>query len=315
LEAEAGEILASAVLRGHVDMLVNWAYVNRKTFFHRLDPRARIIFMLCVLISVGFIPGRGTGFWDMRIVLFFLGLAFLQIALARLTWRQMRRFWIVITLVAVMLSLITLLTGRGSVGVYDVSMEHVIWTPPAEIFGLRVPAGFELSAERVSYLITQLLRIMTFAALSVVIPYTIDPALYGITFKGLGLSDKIAYAMDMAFRFIPTLGRDMQTIMDAQRARGFELEARKGKGLIQRVRNFAPLLIPLTIGAVVEGEEISDAMDLRGFGIGPRTWLPQLSYSTVDWIYIGLGLLFVAAGIVAKRAGFGGLWVPPWLYG
>jgi energy-coupling factor transport system permease protein len=295
-------------------MLVNWAYVKRETFFHNLDPRARIIFMVCVLIAVGFIPGRGAGFWDMRFVLFFLGLAFLQIALARLTWHQMRRFWIVITIVAVMLSIITLLTGRGSVGVYDASMEHVIWTSPPELFGIRVQTGFELSAERVAYLVAQLLRIMTFAALSVVIPYTIDPALYGIAFKKLGLGDKIAYAMDMAFRFIPTLGRDAQTIIDAQRARGFELEARRGTGLIQRIRNFAPLLIPLTIGAVIEGEEISDAMDLRGFGIGPRTWLPQLTYRTVDWIYMGFGVLLVAASIVAKRAGYGGLWVPPWLY-
>jgi energy-coupling factor transport system permease protein len=291
-------------------MLVNWAYVKRDTFFHRLDPRARILFMLCVLIAVGFIPGQGAGFWDMRIVLFFFGLALLQIVLARLSWRQMRRFWLVITIVAVMLSLITLLTGRGSVGVYDPSTEHILGSPTARILGLHIT----LSAERVSYLVAQLLRIMTFAALSVVIPYTIDPALYGIAFKGLGLGDKIAYAMDLAFRFIPTLGRDMQTIMDAQRARGFELEAGKGTGLIRRIRNFAPLLIPLTIGAVVQGEEISDAMDLRGFGIGKRTWLPTLTYHTIDWLYIGFGVLLVAASIVAKRAGIGGLWVPPWLY-
>lgn len=294
-------------------MLVNWAYVERNTIFYRLDPRARIIFMVCAVVTVGFIPGGGTGFWDVRVILFFLALAFLQIILARLSWRQMRRFWIVITLIAVMLSLVTLLTGRGAAGVYDRSTEHVIWNPTLEVLGLTLRP--ELSAERLTYLVSQILRIMTFAALSVVIPYTINPALYGITFKGLGFGDKVAYAMDMAFRFIPTLGRDMQTIMDAQRARGFELEAREGMSLIQRVRNFAPLLIPLTIGAVVQGEEISDAMDLRAFGIGPRTWLPQLNYRPIDWIYIGFGVLLVAAGIVAKRAGFGGLWVPPWLYG
>ena len=294
-------------------MLVNWAYVERDTIFHRLDPRARIIFMLCALVAVGFVPGRGTGLWDMRLVLAFLGLAFLQIILARITWGQMRRFWIVITLIAVMLSLVTFLTGRGAAGVYERATEHVVWSPTVQLFGQTL--RFELSAERLSYLVTQILRITTFAALSVIIPYTIDPALYGITFRGLGLGDKVAFAMDMAFRFIPTLGRDMQIITDAQRARGFELEAGEGVSLIQRVRNFAPLLIPLTIGAVLQGEEIVDAMDLRAFGVGPRTWLPQLKYRPIDWIYIGFGVLLLAAGIVLKRAGFGGLWVPPFLLG
>jgi energy-coupling factor transport system permease protein len=294
-------------------MLVNWAYVDRDTIIHRLDPRARIIFMLCALIAVGFIPGRGTGIglWDARLVLVFLTVAFLQIFLARLTWHQTRRFWIVITVVAVILSLVTLLTGRGETGTYDTLVEHPLWTPSIGIFGLNM--SFELTAERLSFLVTQIMRIMTFAALSVVIPYTIDPALYGITFRGLGLGDKLAYAMDLAFRFIPSLGRDFQITMDAQRARGFELEAGEGVGIVQRIRNFAPLLIPLTIGAVLGGEEITDAMDLRAFGVGPRTWLPQLKYGVLDWGIIILGVLIVAATIVFKRAGFGGLWVPPFL--
>ncbi len=293
-------------------MLVNWAYVDRGTFFYRLDPRARIIFMICCILALGFIPfGHGTGIWDMRLILALLGLAIAQIVAARLTWRQMRRFWIVITIVAAMLSLITFLTGRGALEVYDTTREHVIWNPSVTLFGSTL--AFQMSAERLAFLISQLLRIVTFAALSVVIPYTIDPSLYGITFRRLGLGDKIAYAMEMAFRFIPTLGRDLQITIDAQRARGFELEGGKGMGLIQRIRNFAPLLIPVTVGAVVEGEEITDAMDLRAFGVGPRTWLPQLRYRAVDYLYIGLGVLIVAATIVGKRAGFGGLWVPPFL--
>jgi energy-coupling factor transport system permease protein len=294
-------------------MLVNWAYLERDTIIHRLDPRARIFFMLCALLAVGFIPGRGTGigFWDARLVMIFLAVGFLQIFLARLTWQQTRRFWIVISIVAVVLSLVTLLTGRGETGTFDTLVEHPLWSPSIEILGAKL--AFELSAERLSYLVSQILRIITFAALSLVIPYTINPALYGVTFKGLGLGDKLAYAMDLAFRFIPSLGRDFQITMDAQRARGFELEAGEGVGLFQRIRNFAPLLIPLTIGAVLGGEEITDAMDLRAFGIGPRTWLPKLKYGALDWGITILGVLIVAATIVLKRAGFGGLWVPPFL--
>ena len=54
--------------------------------------------------------------------------------------------------------------------------------------------------------------------MTILIPYSLNPALYGITFKGLGLPDKIAYAMDLTMRFIPTFGRDFQLTMDAQRA-------------------------------------------------------------------------------------------------
>jgi energy-coupling factor transport system permease protein len=213
--------------------------------------------------------------------------------------------------VAVVLSLITLLTGRGAVGTYDISAEHPLWVPKLLLFGRQVQ--FALSAERLLYLVSQILRIMTFAALSVTIPYTVNPALYGITFKGLGLSDKLAYAMDMAFRFIPSLGRDFQITMDAQRARGFELDSVEGVGIIQRIRNFAPLLIPLTIGAIIGGEEITDAMDLRAFGVGPRTWLPELRYRIGDYVLISFGVLVLAATIVLKRAGFMGLWVPAFL--
>ncbi len=294
-------------------MLVNWAYVERDTIIHRMDPRARIIFMLCALIAVGFIPGGGTGggIWDARLVLIFLSLAFLQIFLARLTWQQMKRFWIVITIVGVLLSLITLITGRGAVGTYDVSAQHTFWSPSIEFLGIKL--GFVLTAERLVFLVTQILRIITFAALSVTIPYTIDPSMYGITFKGLGLGDKLAYAMDMAFRFIPSLGRDFQTTMDAQRARGFELDARKGVSIFQRIRNFAPLLIPLTIGAILGGEEITDAMDLRAFGVRPRTWLPKLKFRTIDWAVVTFGILLLAGTIVIKRAGLGNMWIPDFM--
>ncbi len=295
-------------------MLVNWAYVERNTIIHRLDPRARIIFMLCALISVGFVPGgaSGAGIWDIRLVLVFLFLAFLQIFLARLSWQQTRRFWIVITIVGVVLSIITLLTGRGAVGIYDLSAQHPFWSLNFSLFGR--PIRYVLTVERLVFLITQILRIITFAALSVTIPYTINPALYGITFKGLGLSDKLAYAMDMAFRFIPSLGRDFQITMDAQRARGFELEGGKGVSIVQRVRNFAPLLIPLTIGAIMGGEEVTDAMDLRAFGVGPRTWLPQLKFRALDWVLVGFGVFLLAGTIVMKQAGWGDFWVPPFMF-
>jgi len=78
-------------------------------------------------------------------------------------------------------------------------------------------------------------------------------------------------------RFIPTFGRDFQLTMDAQRARGYELENISG-GLFAQVRKLGPIFVPVTIHAIMGSEDIIDAMDLRAFGIGPRTWLEQLIY-------------------------------------
>ena len=128
--------------------------------------------------------------------------------------------------------------------------------------------------ERAFFGVSQFVRVFSIAIMTILIPYSLNPALYGITFKGLGLPDKIAYAMDLTMRFIPTFGRDFQLTMDAQRARGYELEKISG-GLIQQVRKLGPLMVPVTIHAIIGSEDIIDAMDLRAFGVGPRTWLEQ----------------------------------------
>ena len=113
--------------------------------------------------------------------------------------------------------------------------------------------------------------------------------MYGITFRGLGLPDKFAYAMDLTMRFIPTFGRDFQLTMDAQRARGYEIEKLEG-GLLAQVRKLAPLIVPVTIHAIIGSEDIIDAMDLRAFGVQPRTWLIELTYRRRDQILIALGV-------------------------
>jgi energy-coupling factor transport system permease protein len=145
--------------------------------------------------------------------------------------------------------------------------------------------------------------------MTILIPYSLNPSLYGITFRGIGLPDKIAYAMDLTMRFIPTFGRDFQLTMDAQRARGYELENISG-GLFAQVRKLGPIFVPVTIHAIMGSEDIIDAMDLRAFGIGPRTWLEQLTYHLKDWLLIAFGVAMLVAGFVLVFKGYGGFWVP-----
>jgi len=150
--------------------------------------------------------------------------------------------------------------------------------------------------------------------MTILIPYSLNPAHYGITFKGLGLPDKFAYAMDLTMRFIPTFGRDFQLTMDAQRARGYELEKISG-GLIAQIRKLGPIFVPVTIHAIISSEDIIDAMDLRAFGVGPRTWLDVLTYQTRDRVLTAVGVVILITSIVLAFMGLGKFWVPEALMG
>lgn len=74
--------------------------------------------------------------------------------------------------------------------------------------------------------------------------------------------DTLALMLSIALRFVPTLMDEMQTIMNAQRSRGVDF----GSGSIkQRVKTAVPLLIPLFSGAIKHAENLSIAMEARGF--------------------------------------------------
>jgi energy-coupling factor transport system permease protein len=277
-------------------MLATWSYKERDTLVQRLDPRARIIFVFCVTLATVLT-------WDARLLLIPFGLAVLQLILARLTWRETRRFWLTISFFIVFLTLLTLLTGRGGVGVY--SAEHPLWQ--GHILGLPL----RISAERLAFAASQLLRLFSMAMLAIVIPFTIHPASYGVTFRRLRMPDNFAFALDLAFRFVPSLASDFTTTLDAQRARGYELE--RAGGLLRAIRNLAPLIVPVTISSILKGEDVIDAMNLHAFGTGPRTWSQKLHYRAADILLIVIGVALLAGAVALAVLGRNGLWVPQWL--
>jgi energy-coupling factor transport system permease protein len=59
----------------------------------------------------------------------------------------------------------------------------------------------------------------------------------------MGLDDRIAFAVDLAIRLVPTYAENFRSTIDAQRARGFELD-RVRDGLVARVSRLAPLAVP-----------------------------------------------------------------------
>jgi len=281
-------------------MLVTWRYRKRKSLIQWFDPRAWIIFYAAFLASTLF-------FWDIRFLTPLLVIALVVLFTSGIRWVEIRRAFLFIGFFVFFFAFLTFLTGRGGVEVYDV--EHLIRTleAPFTIFGWR--PTLQITVERAFFALSQLVRVFSIAVMTILIPYSLDPSYYGITFRGLGLPDKIAYAMDLTMRFIPTFGRDFQLTMDAQRARGYELEKIDG-GLIAQVRKLGPIMVPVVIHAIIGSEDIIDAMDLRAFGIGPRTWLQQLTYQTRDRILIASAILLVTGSLVVLFLGYGSFWVP-----
>jgi energy-coupling factor transport system permease protein len=285
-------------------MLVSWRYRARKSFIQSLDPRAFLIFFACFLASTLF-------FWDLRFLLFFLVIALFFIFTSGIRWREMSRAWLFIGGFILFFSILTFLTGRGGMELY--TKEHLVARLSASFSILGWTPTLVITVERAFYAISMLVRVFCLASMTILIPYSLNPAQYGVAFHGLGLPDKIAYAMDLTMRFIPTFGRDFSLTMDAQKARGYEIEKLSG-GLFSQVRKLAPLIVPVTIHAIAGSEDIIDAMDLRAFGVGARTWLIQLIYRRRDRIVIGAGILLLVLSIIFSVFGFGKFWAPQnWL--
>jgi len=282
-------------------MLVTWRYRYRDSLMDRIDSRARWIFSLAFLFSV-------TMFWDARFLLFFFILSIIWYRAGRTKWAETRHGWTLVSiLLFVMIVINTILTGGGAGGVVPPG-GHLVWPDGFTVFGLTIHFG--LTYERLWFALCQILRIVSISAIFLIIPFTMDPRMYGVTFRRMGLPDNFAYSMELAFRYVPTLARDFSTTFDAQRARGYEIERVDGN-IFKQIIRVAPLIVPVTMNSILTGEDVTNAMDLRCFGQAPRTWLYELKYKRLDYFLLGFStLMLVASFILSVIFKVGGFWVP-----
>jgi energy-coupling factor transport system permease protein len=284
-------------------MLVTWKYRLRDTFIQRLDPRTRLIFLFSIIFALT-IPE----IWDLRIILPIFAISLTLYLMARIEWKDVKRGWaFILVFVIVIVGVNGVLSGRGGPSsVTNIESPILFYVPVLDWFGWMVP----ITVSKLWFGINQILRMLTMAILAIPIPYTMDPNIYGTAFKRMGASDNVSFTMDLAFRFLPTFARDFTITVDAQRARGYEMEALKG-GVAERLRRLSPLIIPVVMQSTVTGEEVIDAMDLRAFGTSKRTWIKTLTYAPRDYFMLGLGaLIFITCCVLKWGFGIGGFFVP-----
>ncbi len=228
---------------------------------HRLDPRVKFVYVLAMfalaIIFTQFLP---------LLVLFFLQVPFVLAAGVRKEWVR---------------------SLRGAV--FLVTMIFVF----NFVFGYlyRTYSGAAL----LEYSLAMALRFLVLVESFSVFFLTTSPDHLSLALEQSHVPYEFTFAFTTAVRFVPVLAEEAQTIMDAQKARGLELE--RGN-FLKRVRNYIPILIPLIVSAIRRSLELAEAMESRGWGATKnRTNLYVLKMKAGDFALIAISIVLVAVGV------------------
>lgn len=106
---------------------------------------------------------------------------------------------------------------------------------------------------------------------------------------------EIAMMMTIALRFIPTLLEETDKIMQAQKARGADMES---GNMLKRIKSLIPVLIPLFVSSFRRAYELAMAMECRCYQGGDgRTKMKVLHMTKIDYIVIAF-MTAVLAGVI-----------------
>jgi energy-coupling factor transport system permease protein len=228
---------------------------------HSLDPRIKFVYV-CSIFVVAIIFGELIPL----IVLFLLQIPFVLLAGVRREWlRSMRG--------AAFLATVIFLTTF--------------------IFKY-IGANYTITAENVENAAALTLRFIVLVESFSVFFLTTSPDHLGLALEQTHVPYELVFAFTTAVRFVPVLAEEAQTIMDAQKARGLELE--RGN-FLKRIRNYIPILIPLIVSAIRRSLELAEAMESRAWGATKnRTNLYTLKMHKGDIILIAItaGILLAA---------------------
>jgi len=226
---------------------------------HSLDPRIKFIYV-CSIFVAAIIFGQLLPL----IILFLIQIPFVFYARVRREWLQSLRG-------ALLLAIIIFLT-------------NLLFS----FFG----TNYTLAPNNIEIALAYSLRFIVLVESFSVFFLTTSPDHLGLALEQTRVPYEFVFAFTTAVRFVPVLAEEAQTIMDAQKARGLELE--KGN-FLRRIRNYIPILIPLIISAIRRSLELAEAMESRAWGATKnRTNLYVLKMHRGDFI-----LVILTAGLLA----------------
>ncbi|QRG86872.1 energy-coupling factor transporter transmembrane protein EcfT [Bulleidia sp. zg-1006] len=254
-------------------------YVPMDSPIHCMDPRAKIMAMLVLLVCI-FIPAGWVGYALMFVV------ACSAILIAKLSfkfiWKSMK-------------PMLFMLVFLFAINIFSIQSGSV-W--------LKI-GSFELHSQAVFQTLYIAVRLLLMIMITTCLTATTKPLdmTLGIEdllkpFEKIHVpSHMIAMLISIALRFIPDLIEETQRIMKAQESRGVDLKEGKLK---EKVMAILALIVPLFVSAFQRAEDLAEAMEARGFVPGRmRTRYKQLHFTKVDYVLLVFVhiLLLVLMGI------------------
>jgi len=224
---------------------------------HNLDPRIKFVYV-CAIFAVAIIFGELLPL----MILFFMQIPFVLLAGVKRQWlRSMRGAAFLATIIFLTNFIFAFIGGRAM-------------------------------AESLENAVAMTLRFIVLVESFSIFFLTTSPDHLGLALEQTHIPYEFCFAFTTAVRFVPVLAEEAQTIMDAQKARGLELE--RGN-FLKRIRNYIPILIPLIVSAIRRSLELAEAMESRAWGTTKkRTNLYVLKMHRSDLV-----LILITVGILA----------------
>lgn len=147
-------------------------------------------------------------------------------------------------------------------------------------------------------MITVLLTsLLTFTTMTTDLNYGFEALLS--PFKLIGLKTEVfAMMLALILRYIPTLLYEAEKIMKAQASRGLDFKESKFK---EKLTQIIALLIPIFLISITRAEELSDAMEARGYVLGAkRTRIDEYKLKFSDIFSLSLSVIIITAIIVLR---------------
>ena len=253
-------------------------YYQAQSLLHSMDPRAKIVAALAVMISscVVLTPAQ---------LVLELAFGLIAVALSKVPIRKVLTSIAPLAIMLLILGLFNLFfvhTGEPLVQLGPVTI-----TADGAWFALCYPLRFS-----VCVLMGALLLLTTTPAR---LSDAFDSLLSPLARLGLP-AHELAMVFSLMLRFIPTLADEAVSIRDAQAARGGAIEL--GNPL-QRLRAVGSIVVALLASSAHHADNLARALDARCYvGGAERTHWHPLRMKPLDWAALAITVIYVVALIL-----------------